>query len=378
MIRNVIFDWSGTLVDDLPAVLAASNDVFRGAGVPEMTLDQFRAEFCLPFKRFYDRYVPHVPLQQLEEWFHGSFRLAQHLVTVLPYAREFLEFCRERRLRTFLLSSVHRDHYAVQSRVTGLGALLDHPYVEVWDKRERIHELIEQHRLGPDDTIFIGDMEHDVETARYGGIGSCAVLTGYNRLDQLRASGPDLIVEHLGELRSLLEEARLDFAAAIELADQSHRLGPPVPTVGGLVFNGNGEVLMVRTDKWSGLWGIPGGKIKYGEAAEDALRRELKEETGLDVEAVRFVLVQDCIRSPEFFREAHFILLNYTCSVPGTPAVTLNEEAQEFRWLTPAEAMKLPLNTPTRRLLEAVAVAGTTAPGEAAGRGSDQPTGCRR
>ena len=73
VIRNIIFDWSGTLVDDLPAVWEASNHVFRRAGVPELPLDRFRAEFCLPYQKFYDRHIPHVPLDQLEKWFHGHF-----------------------------------------------------------------------------------------------------------------------------------------------------------------------------------------------------------------------------------------------------------------------------------------------------------------
>ena len=111
---------------------------------------------------------------------------------------------------------------------------------------------------------------------------------------------------------------------------------------------------MIRTHKWSNKWGIPGGKIKWGEPSVEALRREIKEETNLDVTGVRFVLAQDCIQSKEFYREAHFILLNYTCRSVGVPRVTLNEEAREFRWVTPARALRLPLNKPTRTLLAAV------------------------
>ncbi len=74
MIRNIIFDWSGTLVDDLPAVWEATNYVLTQAERPEMSLEQFRAEFCLPFTIFYDRHTPHIPLPQLETWFHSRFR----------------------------------------------------------------------------------------------------------------------------------------------------------------------------------------------------------------------------------------------------------------------------------------------------------------
>src|SRR6267378_3400298 len=119
MIRNILFDWSGTLVDDLPAVWRATNFVFSQAGVAAMTLEQFRAEFCLPFTTFYQRYTPDVPWPQLEGWFHSHFRQVQDSVTELPHAREFLLFCRHRGLRAFLLSTVHRDHFAAQTAVNG-------------------------------------------------------------------------------------------------------------------------------------------------------------------------------------------------------------------------------------------------------------------
>ncbi len=210
MIRNIIFDWSGTLVDDLPAVLKATNYVLTQAQRSEMTLEQFRAEFCLPFTIFYDRHVPHIPLPQLENWFHSHFRQVQDSVCELPHARDFLEFCRARGLRTFLLSTVHRDHFAVQCAATGFDKYLDKPYVSVWDKRKKIHEILEENGLEPDETLFVGDMQHDIETARHGGVHSCGVLTGYNTLAQLRAAKPDLIVENLKELREILEQNELN------------------------------------------------------------------------------------------------------------------------------------------------------------------------
>src|SRR6185503_7563274 len=102
------------------------------------------------------------------------------LTRELPHAREFLLYCREQKLRTFLLSTIHRDHFTAQSATTGFDQFLDHPYIEVWDKRTKILEILEKHGLNACETVFIGDMQHDIETARHGGIHSCAVLTGYN------------------------------------------------------------------------------------------------------------------------------------------------------------------------------------------------------
>ena len=220
-----------------------------------------------------------------------------------------------------------------------------------WTNAEKSTKSSRENQLVPEETLFIGDMQHDIETARYGGIHSCAVLTGYNTLEQLREAKPDLIVEHLGELLHILEQDDMRLKPETERFEEIH---PPLATVGALIYNEADEVLMIRTHKWSNLWGIPGGKIKWGEPSVDALRREIKEETALDVADIEFVLVQDCIHSREFYRDAHFVLLNYTCRCAGKPVVKLNDEAREFRWVTTEAALKMPLNTPTRILLKAV------------------------
>jgi phosphoglycolate phosphatase len=249
---------------------------------------------------------------------------------------------------------MHQDHFTVQSRVTGFGGFLEKAYTGVWDKREKIHDVLRENGLRPDETLFVGDMEHDIETARHGGVHSCAVLTGYNTLEQLRGAKPDLIVEHLSELRDILQKNDFNLHAPAP----HHPDAPPsfpLATVGALIFNSKNEVLMIRTHKWSNLWGIPGGKIKFGETSGAALRREILEETALKISDIRFVLVQDCIHSREFYRDAHFVLLNYTCRCAGkNPRVKLNEEGREFRWVKLAEAKKLKLNKPTKILLEAI------------------------
>jgi phosphoglycolate phosphatase len=360
MIRNILFDWSGTLVDDLPAVWEATNHVFRQAGLEPLTLAQFRAEFCLPFKKFYDRYTPHLSMSQLEEWFHSAFQQAQHSVLEVPHAREFLKVCRGRGLRLFVLSTMHPVHFSAQSAALSFTDFFEKTYLGVPDKEAKIVQVLEETQLDPKETLFIGDMQHDVDAARHGGVFSCAVLTGYTGLEQLRASQPDLIVEHLGELQLILERVGWELRHPVA-AQANLRWERPIVTVGALIRNAAGQVLIIRTHKWSDLWGIPGGKVRFAETSQDALRREIKEETNLDVGDIQLVMVQDCIHSKEFYRDAHFLLLNYTCQTEGSE-VRLNEEAQEHRWMSLRAALEMPLNQPTRLLLEHVTASGLPRP----------------
>ena len=127
----------------------------------------------------------------------------------------------------------------------------------------------------------------------------------------------------------------------------------PIVTVGALIHDPLGRFLVIRTHKWRDTYGVPGGKIDEGETMAAALEREVREETGLVIHDARFVLAQDCVHSSEFYKQAHFVLLNFSCQSPGGEVV-LNDEAQSYRWVTPAEARLLPLNSFTRVLVDAV------------------------
>ena len=338
MFRNLIFDWSGTLVDDLGPVIEATNAVLAKYNIEPLDRESFRRSFRLPYREFYAELLPHIPLEELESHFRPAFDAAVTPVTVLPFAREKLEWCASLGIRCFVLTSMDTLAFERQMDEFGLRGHFEATYSGVLDKREVIHEILKTHHLAPSETAFVGDMTHDVETARHGGVSSIAVLTGYNHAEILALVRPDLTVPDLGVLRTLLDRRRT--------------VTRPIATVGALIHDGKGRVLMIRTHKWSNRWGIPGGKIERGEASIDAVRREVLEETALQIEEIHFALVQDCIDSPEFIRPEHFLLLNYVARALGTDVI-LNDEAEEFQWLSLKAALELNLNEPTRILLEA-------------------------
>lgn len=202
--------------------------------------------------------------------------------------------------------------------------------------RERLEAILAQDAMSPDETVFFATNPEESRLAK-----SLRLKVG-SLAENAQATAPDEI------WRDLNDAARW-FERQSRLGERSW----PIATVGGLVFAPDGTALFVRTAKWSGTWGVPGGKIDYGETHVSAFLREIREETGLEAVSPEFVLVQDAIEEPEFFRPRHFLLLNYTAACKSKE-VRLNHESLESGWFTLRQALSLPLNRPTRALVEHV------------------------
>jgi len=125
----------------------------------------------------------------------------------------------------------------------------------------------------------------------------------------------------------------------------------PEPTVGAFIFNAKGELLLLQSHKWPGWYVVPGGHVELGERLEEALAREAKEETGLDIRDIEFINFQQFIYDPAFWKKRHFIFFDFACKAENTE-VQLNDEAEGYIWVEPRHALTMELDTYTRRSVE--------------------------
>lgn len=134
----------------------------------------------------------------------------------------------------------------------------------------------------------------------------------------------------------------------------------PIAAVGAVCFRGD-DVLLIKRGKppMENHWSLPGGRIEWGERAADAVRRELKEETGCDADLIGLIDVVDGVMrrssaadTPEDAAWGHYVLIDYalrwTCGAPSA-----GDDAREARFFAPAELEHLGLWAETLRIIEA-------------------------
>jgi len=102
-------------------------------------------------------------------------------------------------------------------------------------------------------------------------------------------------------------------------------------SVAALVTNEKGEILLVNSP-WRG-WEYPGGLIEPGETFQEALRREVREESGVEIEITGFVGICKNI-------ERNIVNIDFTARYVGGDLRT-SEESTEVVWATPEQAMEM-------------------------------------
>jgi len=127
----------------------------------------------------------------------------------------------------------------------------------------------------------------------------------------------------------------------------------PLPGVGAIILRRNKIVLVQRArSPLKGYWSLPGGLIEPGEKIEDALRREVLEETGLIIRPKKmFEIFERIIPDAEGRAEYHYILHDYLCRVVGGD-LKAGDDAGSVAWVARANLKNLQLTEGTLAVIE--------------------------
>jgi len=126
----------------------------------------------------------------------------------------------------------------------------------------------------------------------------------------------------------------------------------PIPGVAGVILDGNRILLNKRGKPPSeGKWGLPGGAVEVGETVEEALIREIREETCVTVRPIRLITILDSIHRDDDGRvRYHYVLFEYLCEyVSGE--VSPGSDAPDARWVKLNELDSVDIMPITKKFL---------------------------
>ncbi len=111
----------------------------------------------------------------------------------------------------------------------------------------------------------------------------------------------------------------------------------PLLAVGAVIVQ-DGRVLLVRrgSEPLKGHWTLPGGVLEVGETLAAGVAREVKEETGLDVDPIELVEILDRIHREDGRIRFHYVIADYLCRVTGGELCAASD-ADAVRWVERAE-----------------------------------------
>jgi phosphoglycolate phosphatase len=195
---GVIWDYNGTILDDLDIVLTSINRLLRARGLKGITAEQHRGRFRFPVEEYYQELgfdLEREHFGTLSDEYHG------HYMALLPESgvhegvmRLLNRFARAE-LPQFVLSAMHEPRLRRSLEDLGISEYFDGVYglgdLLARSKVDRGQELVRHAGIAPERTLFIGDTDHDVEVAEALGCIPVAVATGHQesgRFDSARVS----------------------------------------------------------------------------------------------------------------------------------------------------------------------------------------------
>ncbi|MFF8843259.1 HAD family hydrolase [Streptomyces sp. NPDC015127] len=211
---HLVWDWNGTLLDDIGAVIEATNAAFAEIGLEQITLERYRELYCVPVPRFYERLMGRLPTDA--EWlvmdaaFHKHYWARADACGLAAGAAELLVRRQEAGLTQSLLSLAPHEHLIPIVRRHGI----EERFVRVDGRvgasttgkaEHMVRHLSALEGVTPDRIVIIGDAVDDAVAADHVGAKAVLYTGGSHSRGSLAKAGVP-VVDTLEEAVTVAEE----------------------------------------------------------------------------------------------------------------------------------------------------------------------------
>jgi len=194
--KHIIWDWNGTLLDDVSECLAVLHELLQRRGLPLLTQEQYRARFDFPVIEFYVEMgfdLEKESFDDIAQEYHAGYVEKVNQCRLQASARDVLHAFDDAGLTQSLLSAYQRErlkeavaYFNLDVHFTKLIGMNDYyAHSKVENGKRWVNEMV----YDPDEILFIGDTCHDFEVAQAMGTDCILVTFGHQNRDRLALCG---------------------------------------------------------------------------------------------------------------------------------------------------------------------------------------------
>jgi len=194
--RSVIWDWNGTLLNDLDFCISTINQLLEKRDLPPLDHIQYKEVFSFPVKDYYaaigfdfSKEDFSIPAREFIDLYDNGVKNCD----LHQSARNVLDFFQKSGKRQFVLSAMQQnmlletlDHQNILRYFEGIAGLNDHYAAS---KIERGEQLILSNHIQKEKAVMIGDTIHDYEVAEKLGINCILIANGHQSKERLETTG---------------------------------------------------------------------------------------------------------------------------------------------------------------------------------------------
>jgi len=183
-IQHIVWDWNGTLLDDVTACVSSINEMLRVRGLAQLTVDVYRDTFEFPVRNYYDALGFNL---EAEDWdavareFHANSARFSPEAPLRNEVRPALDRLRGRGVPMSVLSASEISLLERMMRERHVRDYFDHVYglddLYARSKMDEGRALLREVALPPDSILLVGDTTHDFDVAQELGF-RCVLITG--------------------------------------------------------------------------------------------------------------------------------------------------------------------------------------------------------
>lgn len=200
----VIWDWNGTLLDDLKASIDAVNGLLDEYKKPHITLEQYYSYVDTPIYKFYERLfdLSKTPMSEIKPIYARYYESFSDTISLAEGMESVLDMLDKQNIKQYILSAAHEKdilHHAerlgIVNRFVKIDASSDY---DAGSKTERGLALLKSEGIDAEKCLMIGDTLHDFECAEAMGVDCVLYSKGHTDLKTLEGLGRPVFSSMIG------------------------------------------------------------------------------------------------------------------------------------------------------------------------------------